>query len=115
MSALHLTSENWKNEVLESTTPVLVDFWAPWCAPCRMIAPAIDNLASEFEGRVKVAKLNVDEEADLASAYGISSIPALLVFRGGQVVDHRLGAAPPSVLHSLIAPHAENSESPAQA
>ncbi len=97
-----LTSGNWETEVLGSAQPVLVDFWAEWCAPCRMIAPTVEALATEYEGRAKVGKLNVDENGDVAERYGIRAIPALLVFRDGRVVDQRLGVAPRGELASLL-------------
>ena len=78
-----LTSDNWQTEVAESSVPVLVDFWAPWCGPCRALSPTIDKLAATYSGRVKVAKLNVDDAGDIASKYGITSIPRVLVFKGG--------------------------------
>ncbi len=79
-------------DVLESQQPVLVDFWAPWCGPCRMIAPAIEELGREFAGRARVAKLNVDENQETAARYGIASIPTLLIFKSGRVVDQIVGA-----------------------
>lgn len=78
-----LTSDNWQTEVAESSVPVLVDFWAPWCGPCRALSPTIDKLAATYSGRVKVAKLNVDDAGDIAAKYGITSIPRVLVFKGG--------------------------------
>jgi thioredoxin 1 len=87
---LHVfTNDNWEGEVLKAQGPVLVDFWAEWCAPCRMIAPSIEALATEFAGRVKVGKLNVDENEDVAMRYAIRSIPTLLIFKGGRVVEQR--------------------------
>ncbi len=86
-----LTAQNFKSEVLESEQPVLVDFWAEWCAPCRALAPVIEKLARDFEGRATVGKLNVDEEAALAHRFGIRSIPTLLVFRNGEPVDRVVG------------------------
>jgi thioredoxin 1 len=97
-----VTSENWEAEVLGSKEPVLVDFWAVWCSPCRMIAPTIDALAAEYAGRVKVAKVNVDDNEELAARYDIRSIPTLLVFREGRVVDQRVGALPRSELIPLL-------------
>ncbi len=89
-----LTDENFQEEVLNSDVPVLVDFWAVWCGPCRVIAPVIEQLAEEFEGRAKVAKLDVDHNPQTAMAYGIRSIPTLLFFKDGQVVDQMIGGSP---------------------
>jgi thioredoxin 1 len=89
-----LTDGNWKKEVAEAEGPVLVDFWAEWCPPCRMIAPSIDALATSYSGRVKVGKLNVDENPDVALAFGVRSIPTLLVFKNGKVADQQIGAVP---------------------
>jgi len=97
-----LTSDNWKQEVGEAQVPVLVDFWAQWCAPCRMIAPAIEALAASYAGRAKVAKLNVDESPDVAQAFSVRSIPTLLVFKGGKVVDQQIGAVPQGVLARML-------------
>jgi thioredoxin 1 len=91
---VHLTDENFQTEVLESQHPVLVDFWAAWCGPCRMIAPMIEELASEYDGKVKIGKLDVDNNQRVAMQYGIRSIPALLVFKDGKVVDQIIGAVP---------------------
>ena len=87
------TQENFQTEILQSTTPVLVDFWAEWCGPCKMMAPALDELANEFAGKAKVAKVNVDEQQQLAVTYRVSSIPMFLVFKGGQVVAQHVGAS----------------------
>jgi thioredoxin 1 len=97
-----LNSQNWEAEVLGSELPVLVDFWAAWCPPCKLIAPAIDALASEFKGRAKVGKLDVEADGDVAGRYGIRSIPTLLVFRGGEVVDQRVGALPEAELTQML-------------
>ena len=102
---LHLTSESFEAEVLRSSEPVLVDFWATWCPPCRMIAPTIDALAGEYAGRVKVAKLDVDAAPDVAEKFGIQSIPTLLVFKDGRVVDQRVGALPRSEMARMLDGH----------
>lgn len=87
-----LTQENFEAEVLKSAKPVLVDFWAEWCGPCKMIAPLLDELASEYDGKVKFGKINTDDQQQLASKYGVSSIPTLLFFKNGQVVNQMVGA-----------------------
>jgi len=97
-----LTDDNWKSEVLEAKEPVLVDFWAEWCPPCRMIAPAIDALAATYSGRVRVGKLNVDENPVVSQELGIRSIPTLLVFKGGQVVDQQVGAVPQPRIAAML-------------
>jgi len=97
-----LTDDNWKQEVAESGIPVLVDFWAEWCPPCRMIAPSIDALATTYSGRVKVGKLNVDENPIVAQDFGIRSIPTLLVFKGGKVADQQIGAVPQTRIAAML-------------
>ena len=92
------TESNFKTEVLDSDKPVLVDFWAEWCGPCKMVGPAIEELASEFEGKASVVKVNVDEEPGLAGEYGVRSIPSLLFFQGGKVVDQLIGATSKEVM-----------------
>jgi thioredoxin 1 len=96
------TDENFEAEVLQAKEPVLVDFWAAWCAPCRMIAPAVEAVAEQFAGRVRVGKLDVDSNGAVAERFGISGIPALLVFRDGRVVDQRVGALPKAELVRLL-------------
>jgi thioredoxin 1 len=97
-----LTDDNWKVEVLEADGPVLVDFWAEWCPPCRMIGPSIEALATAYSGRAKVGKLNVDENPVVAQTFGVRSIPTLLVFKGGQVVDQQVGAVPQPRIAAMI-------------
>ena len=87
------TQDNFQSEILSSATPVLVDFWAEWCGPCKMMAPALDELATEYAGKAKIAKVNVDEQQQLAVTYRVSSIPMFLVFKGGQVVAQHVGAS----------------------
>jgi thioredoxin 1 len=103
MNVVHLAKSNFESEVLRAERPVLVDFWADWCAPCHRIAPILERLAREFDGRATVAKLNVDEEPDLAARYGVRSIPSLLFFRGGEVVDRAVGTQPAPVLSRKLA------------
>jgi thioredoxin 1 len=89
-----ITQENFAKEVLQSPQPVMVDFWAEWCGPCKMIAPLLDELATEYDGKVKIGKINTDEQQELAAQYGINSIPTLLLFKNGQVVNQMRGARP---------------------
>ncbi|MCS6808974.1 MAG: thioredoxin [Bacteroidota bacterium] len=93
---IHLTDDNFQAEVLNSDKPVLVDFWAAWCGPCRMIAPVIEELARDYAGKAKIGKLDVDNNQRVAMQYGIRSIPSLLIFKDGKVVDQIIGAVPKS-------------------
>ena len=102
MAEITITKANFASEVLQSDVPVLVDFWATWCGPCRMIAPVIDQLAAEYAGRVKVGKINVDEEPQLAAQFGIVSIPTVKVFRGGQCTATLVGLRSKAELETLI-------------
>ena len=96
------TSDNFEAEVLQSQIPVFVDMYADWCGPCKMMAPVIDQLAAEYEGRVKVGKLNVDDSPEIAQQYGVMSIPTMLIFKGGEVVDKLIGGQPKSDLTGAL-------------
>ncbi len=104
-AALSVTDSTFKQEVLDNDVPVLVDFWAPWCGPCRMVAPVVDEIADQYVGQVKVVKVNTDENPSIASQYGIRSIPTLMIFKGGQRVDMVVGAVPKSTLASTLEKH----------
>jgi thioredoxin 1 len=99
---LTFTDDNFDSEVLKSQEPVLVDFWAEWCAPCKMIAPFIEELAGEFDGKVKIGKLDVDNNTSVSSKFGIRSIPSLLIFKKGQVVEHIIGAVPKNQIKTKL-------------
>ncbi len=101
-SNLALTTSEFDEMVLNSDVPVLVDFWAEWCGPCKAIGPSIEALASEYAGRAKVYKVDIDNETEIAERYGIMSIPTLLVFKGGKIVDKMNGAAPKPVIEQLL-------------
>ena len=102
---IHLTDETFHNEVIKSEVPVIIDFWATWCAPCRMIAPIIEQFAVEYNGQVKVCKLDVDNNQEVAMTYGIRSIPTVLIFKGGKVVDTIVGAVPKKMLKERLENH----------
>ena len=102
-----VTDASFKEEVLESNIPVLVDFWAPWCGPCRMVAPVVEDISKQYEGQVKVVKLNTDENPNVASQYGIRSIPTLMIFKGGERVDMVVGAVPKTTLANTLEKYIE--------
>jgi thioredoxin 1 len=99
---VHVTDASFEQEVLKSTTPVLIDFWAPWCAPCRAIAPVIEDLAGEYNGRLKVVKINVDDNPDVPARFGVRGIPNLLIIKGGQVKEQIIGAVPKATLVKAV-------------
>ncbi|MBL4883010.1 MAG: thioredoxin [Planctomycetaceae bacterium] len=101
-SVIEFTDENFQAEVLASDQPVLVDFWAPWCSPCKMLTPIIEELAGDFEGRARIGKLNTDNNPNVASEHGISAIPTLMVFKGGELVDRLTGVIPKDQLAAAL-------------
>lgn len=102
MAEITITKDNFEQEVLQSELPVLVDFWAVWCGPCQMLAPTIAELAGEYEGKVKVGKVNVDEQPELAMKYGIMSIPTLILFKGGEVAAQTMGVQPKEAIEQML-------------
>ena len=101
-SLLHVSDKSFANEVLQSDLPVLVDFWATWCVPCKSISPVVDELAKEYAGRVRIAKLNVDENPATPSQYSVRGIPTLILFKGGKVLEQIVGAVPKTRLVAMI-------------
>ncbi len=104
-NAVAVTDQSFQTEVLDAATPVLVDFWAEWCGPCRAVAPMVEEIAKEYAGRLKVVKVDVDESPDVASRYRIQGIPTLLVFKGGEEVERVVGAAPKSMILGRLQRH----------
>ena len=102
MATVKTDKNSFQADVLDSAEPVVVDFWAEWCGPCKMIAPALEEISTEMAGKVKVAKLNIDENPELAAQFGVRSIPTLMLFKDGQVADMKVGAAPKTALSSWI-------------
>lgn len=105
MKPIEVTDENFKQEVLDSTVPVLLDFWAEWCGPCKMIAPVVEQLAAEFQGKLKVGKVDVDSNQQTSMQFGIRSIPTLLIFKNGKVVEQIVGAVPKAALADKVSKH----------
>ncbi len=101
-NVLHVTDASFEQEVMKSATPVLVDFWAPWCGPCKAIAPILDQLAGEYAGRLKVVKINVDDNPQVPSRFGVRGIPNLLIVKGGEVKDQIIGAVPKAQLVKAV-------------
>jgi thioredoxin 1 len=102
MATQKVDKSNFQADVLQASGPVVVDFWAEWCGPCKMIAPSLEEIATELDGKVKIAKLNIDENPELAAQFGVRSIPTLMIFKGGEVADMKVGALPKTALSSWI-------------
>jgi thioredoxin 1 len=101
----NLTTDTFKNAVTSATTPVLVDFWAPWCGPCKAIAPILEELAVEFDGKLKIAKVNIDENDAVAVEYGVRAIPTMILFKAGQVAETLVGMMPKAALKAKVTAH----------
>ena len=102
MATVTVDKNNFQSDVLQASEPVVVDFWAEWCGPCKMIAPALEEIATEMQGQIKIAKINIDENPELAAQFGVRSIPTLMIFKGGEVADMKVGAAPKTALSAWI-------------
>lgn len=103
----NLTTESFKTTVNSSTTPVLVDFWAPWCGPCKAIAPVLEELANELDGKLKIAKVNIDDHYGVAAEYGVRAIPTMILFKGGQVAETLVGMMPKAALKATLSAHVD--------
>ncbi len=102
MAEVTLSESNWEEEVIKSDIPVMIDFWATWCAPCRMVSPIVEEFSNEYEGKIKVGKLNVDENSSIAGKYRIMGIPTILFFKNGNIVDQVVGAVPRKILEEKV-------------
>ncbi|MGE3724429.1 MAG: thioredoxin [Candidatus Sericytochromatia bacterium] len=105
MAVKEVNDQNFAEEVLNASSPVLVDFWAPWCGPCRLVSPVVDEIAKEYDGKLKVVKVNTDDNPETATNYHISGIPSLLLFKEGQVADQIVGAVPKAKLSNMVSQH----------
>lgn len=105
MAVKEVNDQNFAEEVLNASSPVLVDFWAPWCGPCRLVSPVVDEIAKEYDGKLKVVKVNTDDNPETATNYHISGIPSLLLFKEGQVADQIVGAVPKAKLANMVSQH----------
>jgi len=102
MATVKIDKNNFKSDVIDASQPVVVDFWAEWCGPCKMIGPSLEEISNELAGKVKIAKLNIDENPELAAQFGVRSIPTLMIFKGGEVADMKVGALPKTALSHWI-------------